>query len=236
MRNKCPDEERLAEYATGRLPKELLPDVEAHLGECDSCLDEVIFLKNLSRAPQKTSTLSVPAHVTDGMVMQISKAPAPCPSPVSPAFTPEKTLIRIKGFLRRIRNRLFPDAFFKEGLYALRGSRQNHRDHLGVFHMKKSGIRIQAQTAPDTDNVFVIRICAENPAAEEGNNRISLVKEGREMASLPLVNGYAVFEDIPEGEYDILVSKDNLLLETTGLLLMNGRIGRTDQEKGYGGA
>lgn len=73
MKKRCPDEERLADYMEGHLSPEDRDKVEAHLSDCDDCLEMLMLTKQLDPDKARFNLEPAPNRITRSAVQLVAE-------------------------------------------------------------------------------------------------------------------------------------------------------------------
>lgn len=198
--NHCPDEEMLAGYIEGCLSSSEREAVEAHLGGCSLCLEDLAMSRCVVRGGNGPEAEQAPAEVTRKAVQLLEK----------------------QGAGRTITDNLV-DSF-----HSLFSFLKEHVANglLGEAHM--APVRSGTIVAPDT--ILVQKRFEEITAAIEiektgatrakirtriiigypqfKGGRVTLLQGGREVSSLLFNYEQVVFDDIPFGAYTLSYNKN----------------------------
>lgn len=200
-RGVCPNEENLANYLGASLTGEAKALIEAHLGRCSFCMDEITAA---FRAEQISITLNVPAHLVD-RVKDLVAGTGTEPNVLEVVVRWLKDSIEL---VRTTGQWIAPLTPVPAGV---RGRAQS--SDTGVLQVEKQlgefrlGVEIE-RVESDTCQVAVQLVGKEGKLAN--NLRVSLFSGGREQASYLTKKGEAVFERIPRGVYDLKISDSGI--------------------------
>ena len=75
MKATCPDEETLTDYLEGRLSEKERSQVETHLSECETCLEEIVVANGLAQGRDRFELDPVPNEVTEAAVRLVVSGP-----------------------------------------------------------------------------------------------------------------------------------------------------------------
>ena len=199
----CPDEEKLADYLEGRLSEKESATLEAHLAECDLCLEEFNLGARLWQDPPADLD-EVPIAVTNGAVRLVNT----CRSPWSRVVQSEAL-----HSVREAISWLFPfHHFWNWKPAAIRGPSKGATPDLVAVQMVFKGLPSQIEIEKTGEGKAQIRIRVEDRSGER--LRVTLKKREREISSFILEGGYGLFEEIPFGQYELVFSVNGDLLGT----------------------
>jgi hypothetical protein len=180
----CPDEEIIADYLEGRLPPEDKEELDAHLSECELCLEELVIAGKASRAAAESPM--VPSSITEATVGLVTRRTAGVAEKISDYFRYSFPWRWQQATIRSSKIAAAPD------LVIIRK----------VFKEIQAEIEIE-KTGEDKAHIRV-RVGER----EKNGIRVTLKKGEREISSQVLSAGYALFEDIPFGRYEIVFSNN----------------------------
>jgi hypothetical protein len=209
----CPDEENIVDYLEGRLSAEDKDAMDAHLSECELCLEEFMVagraLKNTAESHR------VPSGVTEAAVRLVTK---------QPAGVAEKGLKEsIAAYAERISN-YFRYSFpwrLQQGM--IRSSKTATAPDLVI--VRKVFKKIEAEIEIEKTGAEKAHIRVKFAGGEKNGIRITLKKGGREISSQLLSAGYALFEDIPFSRYEVVFSTNGTELGTCAIEIKESRHG-----------
>ena len=199
MKTKCPNEEILSDYMEGRISEKKRHKLEAHLSDCDQCLEQFVTVKNLVRGGEHVELEPVPEQVTLSAVRLV---------------TGEK--LTQKASFKEWVSRPVKDLYFKvadfltHGLLGepqpvpIRGSKKIISEDL--IHLRKTFKKIDTEIEIEktTDQKAHIRVRMHKDAGQRKGVRVTLKRGEREISSYLLNSGYVLFEDIPFGHYSLV--------------------------------
>jgi len=190
----CPDEMELAGFLEGNLDSEREAEIRSHLGQCSKCLELV----------------SISLELEDETLIR----------------APEKGLARAKAVFkpslsRRVSNlvsEFFPQKVDKKSaklipLFAIRGSARAAR-YEAQEYVKEIGpytAEVTVQKADDKYQVLV-RLYDRTTRKTVSGIRASIVDRDKELESLVIEKGRAVFEPVPAGEHLLSFSQRGVFL------------------------
>jgi anti-sigma factor RsiW len=208
-RDKCPDSMMLAAYLDGTLSTVERDSMERHLSCCNICLDEIVATSDrldlLSRNPQ-----SVPANLLQNAIA--------LEQPRNPPILSET------GTVFDMILRVFDDAVELINSWdwvqlpalapAVRGRSPLSRQG-GIALQKKMGtyqIRLNIDPIKSMQCQVAIQLSEQDGKPSE-DVRVSLSSEGYEHGSYLTHAGRAGFDEISPGEYEIVISDRNGVVE-----------------------
>jgi len=209
MKKQCPDDEVFADYIEGRLSDEDTLELEAHLSDCDACIENLVIGKSVARNMEQFELESVPHYITSSAMRLVNDLNTPLT---------EKTGRLVKNICSKISDYLAPDFWSGQAVSAIRGSDETVSDNCKSVIKNFNGIKTKIEiekTLADHDyaNIRVSLIThSDNKNSTDGMKylRVSLKKEEREISSCLLNNGYILFEEIPPGEYHLVFIKNDV--------------------------
>lgn len=195
-KKSCPDEEMIADYLEGRLSAEDKEAMDAHFSECELCLEELVTAGKAIRDEAESSP--VPSGVTETAVRLVVKRAT---------RVAEKNLKEsIAGYAEKISD-FFRYSFpWRWQQATIRSSKVAAAPDLVIIRKVFREIQTEIEIEKTGEEKAHIRV----RVAERENKgiRVTLKKGEREISSQLLSGGYALFEDIPFGRYEIVFSTD----------------------------
>ena len=212
-KKSCLDEEIIAGCLEGRLSAEDKDAVDAHLLECELCLEEVWIAGKAIRGAVESP--AVPSGVTETAVRLVAGRTMRVAGKglkESVAAYAEK----ISDYFRYSLPRRWQQATIRSSRIATAPDLVKIRK---IFKEIEAEIEIE-KTGTEEAHIRV-------KATGKGQNgiRITLKKREREVASQLLSGGYALFEDIPFGRYEIVFSTNGSELGTYTFEIRESRHG-----------
>jgi hypothetical protein len=201
-KKSCPDEEMIADYLGGRLPDGDKEAMDAHLSECELCLEELVIA---GKAIRDASDLpAVPSGVTEAAVRLVARQT----TAVSEKDLKESIAtyaVKISDYFRYTLPWRWQQATIRSSKVAtapdLVTIRKVFKEFEAEIDIEKAG-----------ENKANIRVKASG--REKNGIRATLKKGDREISSQLLSGGYALFEDIPFGRCEIVFSANGSELGT----------------------
>jgi hypothetical protein len=210
MKKNCPQEEIIADYLENRLSNEERRQLELSLAENDECLEEILVAKNLIHNNGLQEYVPVSKRVTNAAIHLLeNKISAPHRSVKDTIFRPLKHLwSRIANF----------DSFTVYSNTEPAHVRSYELSiHAGNFRTKKSfeNIEVEIDIEKKSPHRAVIRVYLVSDTQKEYNIRVTLSNnDSREISSFLLANGFAVFEDLPFGHYNLIFIRKGVAIGT----------------------
>lgn len=205
----CPPEEDLAGYLSGTFPEHGKSDVEAHFADCSFCLEEVI-------AAYKAAQESCPEEARRQLVERVM-ALVPVAQAGPAFFDLVVRLVKDSVELVSTTGRLIPTA----APVGVRGKPKSLEAALLQLEKEmgrlKVGVEVEAVEAGLCE--VIVRVKDAGGRAAEGI-RLTLFSKGREQASYLTRQGEAVFDRIPQGEYNLAVSDSGTSVGTVRLRII----------------
>ena len=191
-KKSCPDEEIIADYLEGRLSAEDKEAMEAHLSECELCLEELVIAGKAIRDAAELP--AVPSGVTEAAVRLVA---------MRTTGVAEKGLKEsIAAFAEKI------SEYFRYSLHSrwqqatIRSSKIAAAPDLVMIRKVFKEIEAEIEkTGADKAHIGV-----RASGREKNGIRVTLKRVEREISSQLLSGGYTLFEDIPFGRYEIVFS------------------------------
>lgn len=216
----CPEDENLAAYLDGGLSEPARIDIENHLADCRHCLDHFLAAETAAR---EGLTAAVPPKML-ARVMALM----PQSKPRGNVFNLVVELVRDSLALLATSGRLVMPTLVAR----IRG-KENIADN-SVLHVESE--MGQFQVAVEVERLegdlcqVAVNVTAKVGVVAEGL-RLSLMSGEREQASYLARQGAAIFDRIPPGEYQLVVTGSGNAIGVIKLSIKeNGheREGKTD--------
>ncbi len=203
MKKQCPDDEVLADYMEGRLSAEKRLILEAHLSDCDVCIENLVIGKSVARNMEQFELESVPHYITSSAMRLVDDLNTPLI---------ERTGRVAKKICSKISDFLAPDFWSSQAVSAIRGGRgetvsDNCEPVIKNFNGIKTKIEIEKSLNAQEHTTIKVSLLPDQHITF-ADIRVSLKKGDRELSSFLLNNGYTLFEEIPPGEYQLVFTKD----------------------------
>lgn len=215
-KKSCPDEEVIADFLEGRLPPEDREKLDAHLSSCDHCLEELIIAKKALRGAAESPT--VPSEVTEKALRLVAERPIP----VMEKSLMDSIIAGAEKLCEYLRNS-FP---LRWQHAPTRSSRTGAAPNLVVIRKAFKEIEAEIEVEKSGDEKAQIRIRVEGIG--KNGIRVTLKKAERKITSQPLSEGYALFEDIPYGRYEIVLFTNGSELGSHTFEIRESRHGRRE--------
>jgi hypothetical protein len=180
--------------------------LEAHLLDCDACLENLVLGKTLARNMEQSELESVPYYVTQSAMLLVNE--------LNTSLI-KKTGKTVKKICSAISDYLTPEFGNVQPIAAaIRGTSGSLSEHSQEVIKRFKGIKIKIQIDPfyseQRDHQHgTIKVSLMVPSHTlQSNIRVSLKKEERELASYLLNPGEVLFEEVPWGTYHLVFTKD----------------------------
>ena len=191
----CPRDESLAAYLDGGLSEPARDEIESHLAVCRSCLDHILAAENAAR---EVSTAVVPPKMlARAMSLMLQTKPR------GDVFNLVVELVRDSLALISTSGRLVMPTMAVQirGKEKIADNSVLHvESDLGQFQVAVEVERLEDDLCQVAVNV------KSNAGSVTDGLRLSLMSGEREQASYLARQGAAVFDRIPTGEYQLVVS------------------------------
>lgn len=203
MKIKCPDDELLADYLEGRLSETDRFRVEAHLADCDACLDRFASAGSLLHSGCQLDYDAVPEQVTEAAV-RLAKDE----NLLTTSVTPSKNVKdKVRGVMDTVSEFLSFSPWSTWQLQPVR-SRKEETDE-GVVVLEKTfrqfKVKIEVEkTGPDR---CTVGIAFPEHVKPVGGVRVTLKQGNREVASYLTHKSSLVFEDLIFDRYSLVFMK-----------------------------
>jgi hypothetical protein len=203
MRRKCTTEEELMDYLEGRLSDKARARVERHLSECDLCLEELgvarklldpAFTQGLESAPESATRRAIRAVKGIRRESFAEKVTGHVSSLVSQWVSP------LSRELPRIRPAFVP----------VRGTKKVVGEDLVLLRKTFADLDVDVEIEKTGENKASIVVRLTKGVKPKSPLRVTLVKRGREIASLLCQRQGAYFEDVAFGRYVLVFTMDGV--------------------------
>ena len=207
MKKSCPDDEMLAAYVEGLVPVDQRPRIEAHLSECDACLEEFKLTNSIVRGGNRFDADTVPREVTQSAVRLINSQNAMSGDALEDKIKQSLNILysKLVGLLRL-------PALGGIQLAPIRGSRKTVSDDL--FRIKKSfkEFNTEIEIEKTGENTAHIRVKLFERNGYSNRIRVTLKRGERELCSSLFSGGSVLFEDISFGPCNLIFDRDGVSL------------------------
>ena len=209
----------LADFLEGRLSDNERSQMENHLSDCETCLQELIIGKNLIRGENGSDLTEVPVEVTESAVRLINDLT------LTPANSLKEKFNRVLERLRALQSSFVNLSTWGERRFApVRGSKEMVSKDL--MRLKKSfkevDVEIEIEKTGESSACIRVRLLNKIKGV-----RVTLMQDKEREISSQLLNGNdVVFEDIPFGHYSLVFTRDGLKLGIYRFVIKETRHGR----------
>jgi len=190
-KKSCPDEEIIADYLEDRLSAEDKESIDAHLSECELCLEELVIagkaIKDAAELP------AVPSGVTEAAVRLVARR--------TTGVAKKGVKESIAAYAEKISDYFRYSFPWRLQHATIRSSKTAAAPDLVI--VRKVFKEIEAEIEIEKTGAEKAHIRAKVAGREKNGIRVTLKKGEREISSQLLSGGYALFEDIPFGRYEI---------------------------------
>ncbi len=202
MEKRCIDEETLADFLEGRLAGQQFDETQAHLADCDQCLDMIKIGGGLIRGGESRNTCPVPEGVTREAVALVEGM-----IPEKGLSATEKVSNSFKIISSKV-SRWFSHEFVGHAQLApVRGEWQIVSDNVIQVTKKFRSFEAGIEIEKTGNNTATIRVSMVSGKTKHPGTRVTLVKGAREVSSEILSGAHVVFEAIPFGQYHLVFLK-----------------------------
>jgi len=213
----CSNDEMLADYFEGRLSDEDRIKMEAHLSECNTCLETLMAVYGVVRRRSRFQLEAVPKEVTEAAVSLINRQTKVWCEPMIQMLKRSVIGLPFDKILSNLYSRISkfctqPWAAWR--LASIRGSGRTISKDLINVRKSFDGIETEIKIEKTGQNKACIRV--ESPEYDRRKNtlRITLKRDEREICSYLLNGDYMLFEDIPFGHYSFIFIRDGAKIGT----------------------
>ena len=198
MNNKCISEENIMAYLEGRLSNKNRSEVEAHISNCDRCLDLVAIASKLIDDPSFNELDTVPESVTNKAVKTIMG--------LKPPTLFDKAFTIINPAISKISQGLLLFSPFKAPAPVLVRGDNKFENNIVQINKSLANFEIKIEIEKTTQNTAAINVVLLK--TNTSTIRVILLKNNREIASYILGEQGALFEDIQSGHYTLVIRRD----------------------------
>jgi len=200
---RCIDEETLADFLEGRLPKEGRAAVAEHLADCDRCLDMIKIGGGLVRGGEMTGTFPVPDDITAAAIKSVELAQkGRLPSAAA------RVSSSLKGVSVKVARWFLAELESSPQLMPVRGDWKAVSGT--VIQVKKNfrSFEIGIEIEKVENQTATIRITLLSDEKRCPSTRVTLKKNAREVSSDIMDGKLVVFESIPFDRYSLVFSRE----------------------------
>jgi hypothetical protein len=210
----CPDEEILASYLAGGLTPSMGEEMETHLAQCSTCLDE------LSAA--QSSILGDEKETVPGAL--IAKAMALIPQAAQEEGFLDMVVRLARGSLELVSTT--GQLVEVPGLAGVRGKPESPGTAILQVEKEMGRFKVAVEVEPVEDELcqLAVTVRGEGTLPADGI-RLSLLAGGREQASYLARQGTAIFDRISPGDYRLAITEANAPLGSIRLTIKEGHHG-----------
>lgn len=205
----CPDEENLASYLSGLFAEDARNRLEAHLAECTSCLDDLLAAY---KAAQETEAVRVPQQIIDRAMSLVR--------PVKGEKNFLNLVVRVvKDTVELVRTS--GQLILAPAPVGVRGRPKPSESSILQVEKEMGRFRVTVEVEKvEAELCQAVVVVKERDGKPAEGIRLSLVSGGREQASYLTRQGEAVFDRIPQGEYNLAISDSGSPVGTIRLRLV----------------
>ena len=207
MKKSCPDDEMLTAYVEGLVPDHQKPRIEAHLSECDACLEEFKLTNSIVRGGNRFDADTMPPEVTQSAMRLVNRQIS-----MSNGSLEEQIRRALRGLHSKLLGLLRLPALGGIHLAPIRGSRKAVSDDL--FRIKKSFREFDTEIGIEKtgENTAHIRVRLFESNGCSNKIRVTLKRGERELCSSLFSGGRVLFEDISFGPCKLIFDRDAVSL------------------------
>ncbi len=190
-KKSCPDEEIIADYLEDRLSAEDKEAMDAHLSECELCLEELVIAGKAIRDAAELP--AVPSGVTEAAVRLVARR--------TRGVAKKGVKESIAAYAEKISDYFRYSFPWRLQQATIRSSKTAAAPDLVI--VRKVFKEIEAEIEIEKTGAEKAHIRVKVAGREKNGIRVTLKKGEREISSQLLSGGYALFEGIPFGRYEI---------------------------------
>lgn len=202
MKTACPGEEIIADYIEGRLSENDRSSVEAHLSDCELCLEVFLTVRAINSSKEKPNLEPVPERITQTAVQQIKEQ-----RPLSVNTVISKYKRSLRRFYTWLSEWLNITPWKGWGLSPIRSSGEKISDDLIILRHQFRGLETEIEIEKKGLEKADIRVSLIKDDSVT-RSRVTLKRDEREIASKLFENNFAFFEEVPFGHYTLLFSSN----------------------------
>ena len=213
-KKSCPVEEIIADYLEGRLSAEDKEAMDAHLSECDLCLEELVIAGKAIR--DAIQLPAVPSGVTEAAARLVARR--------TTGIAQKGLKGSIAAYAGKISDYFHYSFPWRLQHAAIRSSKTAAAPDLVMIRKDFRKIEAEIEIEKTTgENKAHIRVKVAR--GQKNGIRVTLKKGEREISSQLLSAGYALFEDIPFSRYEVVFSTNGTELGTCAIEIKESRHG-----------
>jgi hypothetical protein len=223
MRTKCVRDEDLMDYLEDRLSHKERSRVERHLANCDTCLEEAVVTEEMIRGTRDFELDTVPEDVTRRAMVTVRA--------IGDNSLLDKVSIYVSLLVSKLSDTFTGFWFWKNpGLAPVRGSKTVIAEDLILLKKSFSDLEVEIEIEKKGQGKASIRVMLLRDDIPTKPIRVTLFKNGREVASYPFNRSTAFFEDMPFARYVLVFTRKGLKAGEYPFEIKETRHGR-EQEK-----
>ena len=209
METACPADEILADFLEGRLSEQEKSEMEAHLSDCNDCLEVLAIGNSLIRGEDQFDLAPVPLELTDAAARLVQGE-----YPPSSESLPERIERTLRGLPARVAGFVGGKRWGGLQPQPVRGFKRKVSRDMVLLRKTFEDVEaeIELEKTGESKALIRVRVFLDDTAGQK--TRVTLKEGDREIASQLAVGGYALFEDIPFGHYHLTLARDGLTLGT----------------------
>lgn len=207
MKNKCLNEEMLADYLEGRLSDRKRKKVEQHLSQCDQCLDCLVIAEKMT-GQEKLSFAdqpeldTVPEEVTRRAIERIKGLQS------DSIFDKARSVVKshhLAHWLKKCSENISNWLIVQSPLPSpVRGDKTPDGQNPSLIKKSFGGIEIEIEFELIDQDRSVIKVRLIKGAGSAKSLRVTLQRDGRTISSFLIIESGQKFENIPSGDYVLL--------------------------------
>ena len=209
MKTPCPDDEMLADYLEGRLLDKERFQLEAHISECEMCLERLAVSSGLLHGGTEGDLDTVPQAVTEAAVRLVKPKGSAKAEAISEG---------LKGAVRNLSDKVADFFRFTPWgawqLQPIRSAQKKVDKNLIILQQTFRDMETEIEIERIGADQCHIRIRFPKPSPLGPGVRVTLKRGDREIASYLAEKDRVVFEDIPFGRYGLTLAKEGTPLGT----------------------
>ena len=201
MHNQCISSEAMADFLEDRLAQPAHDQIEAHLAECERCLEEMLTIRQVMHQRATEMVPAVPHAVTQRALARVDRAQG------------GSVLDALMGWIRALslectRKLRGAGLFSSPALAPVRGSKVSLSDEVVLFTESFPGLDTEIEIEKINDRQANVKVTISRSSAKTLPVRITLLRSDREVTSYLADQAGVFFEAVPFGRYSLVYTHD----------------------------
>ena len=199
--SSCPKEEALADYLQGRLPQKKKDQVEKHLADCETCLNQAVLYSRLRREPVEQRA-ELPRYLMERAIKLF---------PVRGEHKGKKFWVEILEQGKEVVEVMYPQPLAP---VPVRGKKEKVCTNFVLFDRKFEKVMVKIRVEKVAEGLSQMRVRITDPKTFLPLGRLRVTLEGEEggITSYFTEKGDVLFEHLSFSRYDLKVQDGPTLL------------------------